>query len=80
MKEFIQTDELNKADKEYLESIPSQNPFGLISMVLGGASFTFGPIYGFLPVISLVFCVVMYRKFDKEKEDNPWTFYIGFIL
>lgn len=81
LKEFIQTDdEMSEADKAYLDRIPKQNPFGLLAMVLGGLSFTFGPAYGYIPVISLIFCVLTYRTFDKKKEDNPWTFYIGFIL
>jgi len=81
IKEITQSDDgMDEEDKKYLESIPKQNPFGLLAMVFGGAAFTFGPEYGFIPIMSLVFCLVTYRTFDKEKEDNPWTFYIGFVL
>jgi len=83
--EFIircsQEDEgISEVEKAYLDRIPKQNHFGLAAMFMGGASFTFGPVYGFLPIISLLFCMLTYKTFDKEKEDNPWPFYIGFIL
>ena len=81
IKRLSQDDEgISEADKAYLDKIPKQNRFGLLAMFMGGVSFTFGPVYGFLPVISLAFCMLTYKTFDKEKEDNPWPFYIGFIL
>lgn len=60
--------------------MPTQNPYGLIGMILGGIAFTFGPEYGWIPVITLLFCVITFFTFDKEKEDNPWTFYLGIAL
>lgn len=81
IKRCLQDDEgISEADKAYLDRIPKQNRFGLVAMFMGAVSFTFGPVYGFLPVTSLVFCILTYKTFDKEKEDNPWPFYIGFLL
>ncbi|HJF32186.1 MAG TPA: cell division protein FtsK [Sporosarcina psychrophila] len=71
---------LSDDEKEYIDKIPSQNPYGLIGLILGGIAFTFGPRYGFIPVITLIFCIVTFFTFDKEKEDNPWTFYVGITL
>ncbi|MEK3937645.1 cell division protein FtsK [Sporosarcina sp. FSL W7-1349] len=71
---------LSDEELEYIDSLPKQNPYGLVAMVLGGLSFIFGPVYGFIPIISILFCLLSYRTFDKEKEDNPWTFYIGLML
>jgi hypothetical protein len=71
---------LSETDKEYIDKIPAQNPYGLIGLVIGGIAFVFGPRYGFIPVISLIFCVVTIFTFDKEREDNPWPFYGGIIL
>lgn len=76
----IDREGLSDKEKEYLDRIPTQNPYGLIGMILGGIAFTFGPQYGFIPVITLAFCVVTIFTFDKEKEDNPWPFYVGIIL
>ncbi|WP_369824896.1 cell division protein FtsK [Sporosarcina sp. P13] len=67
-------------EKQYMDRFPTQNPYGLISLILGGVAFTFGPQYGFIPVISFTFCIVTLFTFDKEKEDNPWTFYLGIVL
>ncbi|WP_361920363.1 hypothetical protein [Streptomyces sp. NPDC046876] len=58
-------------EKEDIYIIPTQNPYGLIGMILGGIAFIVGPQYGFIPVIALIFCVVTLFTFDKETEDNP---------
>lgn len=71
---------LSKKEQENLQKIPTQNPYGLIGMVLGGVAFIFGPIYGWLPVMVIVFCSVTRFTFDKDKEDNAWTFYVGLTL
>ncbi|MBD7984293.1 cell division protein FtsK [Sporosarcina sp. Sa2YVA2] len=71
---------LTDKEKEYIDQAPSQNPYGLIGLILGGAAFTFGPKYGLIPILGVVFCMVTVFTFDKEKEDNPWTFYIGIVL
>ena len=71
---------LSNDDKEYIDRKTTQNPYGLIGLMLGGIAFTLGPQYGFIPVISLLFCIVTFFTFDKEKEDNPWLFYVGIIL
>jgi hypothetical protein len=71
---------ISEADREYINSIKGQNPFGIISMFIGGVSFAFGPIYVAFPIITIIFCILTFGTFDKEKEDNPWTFIIGFCL
>lgn len=73
-------DGLSEYEKEYIDRIPTQNPYGLIGLILGGIAFTFGPQYGFIPVITLIFSIVTFFTFDKEKEDNPWPFYVGITL
>ena len=73
-------DGLSEEDKEYIDRTLAQNPYGIIGLVIGGIAFVFGPTYGFIPFISLIFCVVTLFTFDKEKEDNPWPFYGGIIL
>lgn len=65
-------------DIKYIDSIPSQNPYGVIGMIISGFAFLF-PKYPF-SVITLIFCIVTFFTFDKEKEDNPWTFIMGIIL
>lgn len=40
----------------------------------------FGPDIWILPVITATFGVVTYRKFNREKEDNPWTFFVGIVM
>ena len=65
-------------DIKYIDSIPSQNPYGVIGMIISGFAFAF-PKYPF-SVITLIFCIVTFFTFDKEKEDNPWTFIMGIIL
>lgn len=71
---------LSDKEKEYIEKAPTQNPYGLIGLVFGGIAFTFGPKYGIIPLITLLFCLVTLYTFDKEKEDNPWPFYLGIAL
>ncbi|MBT2663342.1 cell division protein FtsK [Bacillus sp. ISL-45] len=71
---------LSEADREYINRIKGQNPFGIISMFIGGVSFAFGPIYVAFPIIIIIFCFLTCGTFDREKEDNPWTFIIGFCL
>lgn len=74
------TEGLSTDEKEYLDRIPTQNPYGLLGMMFGGLAFAFGPKYGFIPVIALIFCIVTLFTFDREKEDNPWPFYLGIAL
>ncbi|EGQ21687.1 cell division protein FtsK [Mammaliicoccus sciuri] len=73
-------DGLSENEKEYLDRIPTQNPYGLIGLIFGGIAFAFGPQYGFIPVITLIFCIVTLFTYDKEREDNPWPFYVGIML
>ena len=71
---------ISQADREYINRIKGQNPFGILSMFMGGVSFAFGPIYVAFPIITIIFCFLTYGTFDREKEDNPWTFLIGLCL
>ena len=73
-------DGLSDEEKEYMDGIRTQNPYGMIGLVTGGIAFVFGPTYGFIPVISLIFCIVTIFTFEKDKEDNPWPFYGGILL
>lgn len=47
---------------------------------MGGIAFTFGPQYGFIPVVTIIFRIFTFFTFDKEKEDNSWPIYVGIIL
>ncbi|OUB06752.1 cell division protein FtsK [Bacillus thuringiensis serovar yunnanensis] len=67
-------------EKELIDKIPIQNPYGLIGMVMGGVSFIFGYAFVILPIITIIFCIITFFTFDKEKEDNPMTFFIGIFL
>ncbi|WNF24822.1 cell division protein FtsK [Mesobacillus jeotgali] len=71
---------ISEADREYINRIKGQNPFGIISMFMGGVSFAFGPIYVAFPIITIIFCILTYGTFDRDQEDNPWTFIIGVSL
>lgn len=73
-------EDLSDKVKEDMDRIPSQNPYGHIGLIFGGIAFVFGPKYGFIPVITLIFCIITLFTFDKEKEDNPWPFYLGIVL
>lgn len=73
-------EEISEADREYINRIKGQNPFGTLIMFIGGVSFAFGPIYVAFPIITIILCFLTYGTFDREKEDNPWTFFIGFCL
>lgn len=64
--------------ENYSYSGKNQNPYGWISLLISGLGFIF-PQYG-LSIITLIFCILTYFTFDKEKEDNPWLFYIGILL
>ncbi len=69
---------LSDDSREYMDKIPSQNPYGMVAMIISGFAFLF-PKYPF-SIITLIFCIVTFFTFDKEKEDNPWTFIVGIIL
>jgi hypothetical protein len=71
---------LTKEEIIDLNKTKPQNPFGIIALFAGGASFTFGMTYIIIPTLSIIFCILTYGTFDKEKEDNPWPFYLGFCL
>ncbi|MGD6968261.1 cell division protein FtsK [Rossellomorea vietnamensis] len=70
--------DLSQDEKEYLDRIPTQNPYGIAGLFFSGISFMF-PQFG-ISFITLIFCIITVFTFDKEKEDNPWTFLIGIIL
>ncbi|MGF2614201.1 cell division protein FtsK [Rossellomorea vietnamensis] len=70
--------DLSQDEKEYLDRIPTQNPYGIAGLFLSGITFMF-PQFG-ISFITLIFCIITYFTFDKETEDNPWIFFIGIIL
>jgi hypothetical protein len=73
-------DDITPEEQAYIDSIKGQNPYGIIVLFLGGLSFAKGYLYIFIPIITILFGIITYRTFDREKEDNPWTFYIGIFL
>lgn len=68
----------DEVQTKYSKHIKTQNPYGLIGLIMSGFAFLF-PQYG-LSFITLIFCILTYFTFDKEKEDNPWPFYIGILI
>lgn len=71
---------LTPEEIEHLNTIKGQNPYGMLTLLLGLISFLFGPQYIIIPIVALLFGFITYRTFDYEKEDNPWTFYIGLLF
>ncbi|WP_100618201.1 cell division protein FtsK [Bacillus cereus] len=67
-------------EKKLIDRIPTQNPYGLIGMFMGGIAFIFGRIIVIIPLITIIFCIITFFTFDKEKEDNPMTFFVGIML
>ena len=59
------------------EGLSDKDPYGVVGMITSGFAFAF-PKYPF-SVITLIFCIVNVCSFDKEKEDNPWTFIMVII-
>ncbi|WP_201716127.1 cell division protein FtsK [Rossellomorea arthrocnemi] len=81
-KHFYRYDDegFSQYEKDYIENIKKANPYGLIVMIVGGISFAFGPKYVILPILTILFSSLTIWTFDKETEDNPWTFIVGLIL
>ncbi|MDG5789082.1 cell division protein FtsK [Evansella sp. AB-P1] len=79
-KRSIVGNDISVEEKKYIDNIKKQNPYGIITLMMGGVSFLFGPIIVFLPIATLLFGLLTFRTFDRKIEDNPWTFYIGIGL
>jgi hypothetical protein len=78
---FFTGDEyLTVEEKEELNAIPSENMFGLSTLLLGGAGFLFGPQLLFVPIIALLFGILTFGTLDKSGGQNPWIFYLGITL
>jgi hypothetical protein len=77
---YYDDEDFSTSEKEYIDNIKKTNPYGLLVLIFGGVSFTFGPQYVILPVATLIIAILTIGTFDKEKEDNPWTFMLGSIL
>ncbi|QOR64789.1 hypothetical protein IM538_13075 [Cytobacillus suaedae] len=77
---FSGDEDLTVEEKEELDAIPSENMFGLITLLLGGAGFLFGPQLLFVPIISLLIGILTFGTLDKSSGQNPWTFYLGITL
>lgn len=57
---------LSEDDINELDSIPTQNPYGLVGMIISGVAFLF-PQYAF-SVITLIFCIVTLVNTTRIKE------------
>lgn len=81
---MLRLDEQGLTEEEIvdLNRTKPQNPFGLICLFAGFASFISGLTLSLIiiPISTLMFCCLTFGTFDKDKEDNPWTFYLGFCL
>lgn len=73
-------DDLTEEEKRYLSQIKKQNPYGVTTMLMGLISFLFGPVFVVIPICTLTFGLITIRTFNRKKEDNPWTFYVGLGL
>jgi hypothetical protein len=71
-------EDLSPDEKDYIDRIPNQNPYGLAGLFSSGISFMF-PQFG-ISFITLIFCIITFFTFDKNLEDNPWTFFTGIVL
>lgn len=67
-------------EKEENDNKSWENPYGMITFFLGGLSFMKGYEYVFIPTITILFGIISYRTYKKEKDDNPFPFYIGIVL
>lgn len=74
---FSNNDDLTVEEKEELSKLPSENMFGLPTLILGGVGFLFGPQLLFVPIIALLFGILTFGTLDKSRGQNPWAFYIG---
>lgn len=79
-KEETKEDDEETTPEEQAYIKKGTNPYGMITFFLGGLSFMKGYEYLFIPIITIIFGIITYRTFDKEKEDNPFPFYIGIVL
>ncbi|WP_044339336.1 hypothetical protein [Rossellomorea aquimaris] len=70
----------SSAEKEYIDTIKKANPYGIFVLIFGGISFAFGPQYVIFPVVTLTVALLTIWTFDKETEDNTWTFLLGTVL
>jgi hypothetical protein len=81
---ILRLDEQGLTEEEIvdLNRTKPQNPFGLVVLFAGFASFICGIALSLIviPISTLVFCLLTFGTFDKEQEDNPRTFYLGFCL
>ncbi|WRP07418.1 cell division protein FtsK [Rossellomorea aquimaris] len=77
---YYDDEDFSASEKEYIDNIKKTNPYGILVLIFGGVSFTFGPQYIILPIATLTIAILTFGTFDKEKEDNPWTFMLGSIL
>jgi hypothetical protein len=77
---YYDDEDFSTSEKEYIDNIKKVNPYGLFVLIFGGISFAFGPQYVTFPTITLIIAILTIATFDKEKEDNLWTFILGSIL
>lgn len=70
LKNTSSRNDLTHQEKEYIDSIPSQNPLGILALLIGGAGFVFCNHHLWIALFSIVFGVLSLRTFDKNKHDN----------
>ncbi|SES62916.1 hypothetical protein SAMN05216389_101143 [Oceanobacillus limi] len=63
-----------------MDELPSENQFGIATLLLGGVGFLFGPQLLFVPIMTLLFGVLTSGTYDRNKEQNPWTFNLGIMF
>lgn len=55
-------------ERELIEKIPTQNPYVLIGMVMGGVSFIFGYAFVIIPIFTIIFLYSNFLYFWQGKR------------
>lgn len=58
---------LTPGDIVHLNTIKGQNPYGMLTLLLGLASFIFGPQYIIIPIVSLLLGFITYLILKQRK-------------
>jgi hypothetical protein len=62
-------EDLSDDDIEYLNSLPKQNPYGMVGVIIAGLAFLF-PEYGF-SAITLIYCIVTFLLLIRKRRIIP---------
>lgn len=71
-------EELKEGDD--LVKRPSENMLGVVTLLLGGIGFLFGPQIIYIPIVTLLFGLITIETLDTNKEQNPFSFIIGILF